>query len=108
LSQSTDQIQKDTIFQYALKVRGIPLKWTTHITDWEYNKYFVDYQSKGPYKIWHHTHEFIAYKGGTLMLDDVKYKVPLGFIGELLLTPFIKMDVNKIFNYRKKIIDEIL
>jgi uncharacterized protein len=108
LSQSTPEIQKDTLFEYALKVRGIPLRWTTHITDWEKNKNFVDYQSKGPYKIWHHTHEFIAYKNGTLMLDDVKYKAPLGLFGELILTPFINMDVNKIFNHRKKIIDEIL
>jgi uncharacterized protein (TIGR01777 family) len=108
LEQSTPSIQKGTVFKYQLKLHGLPIKWTTIISDWEKNKKFVDYQSSGPYKVWHHTHEFISYKGGTLMLDDVKYQVPMGFAGQMAGLPFVKHDVKKIFNFRKEVIGKLL
>ena len=58
---------------------GIPMKWTTEITQVEYQKYFVDEQRVGPYAIWHHEHFFEETKDGVLMKDHIHYKLPLGF-----------------------------
>jgi uncharacterized protein (TIGR01777 family) len=100
--QSTPQIQDGTIFKYKLKVHGLPVSWKTHITNWKVNEQFTDYQEKGPYQVWDHTHKFIPCHGGTLMIDDVLYRLPMGFLGELGGLWLVKKDVPSIFEYRAK------
>ncbi len=85
------------LIEYRLKVRGIPMKWTSRIAQWEHNVQFVDEQIKGPYRRWHHTHTFEAADGGTLARDIVEYAVPGGAIAH---TFFVKRDVKSIFAYR--------
>lgn len=98
--QSTDKINQDTIFKYKLKVHGFPVRWKTNIINWKTNELFTDYQVKGPYKVWYHTHYFYPYKNGTLMVDDVFYKLPLRFLGDLFGVWLVKKDVPDIFKYR--------
>lgn len=104
-SMSTDQIQEGTLIDYRLKIHGVPAKWRARIEDWQPPKRFVDLQIKGPYSLWHHTHEFEKLGDGTLMTDRVRYRLPLGRIGWLGGGAFVARDVRKIFNYRKEIID---
>lgn len=107
LNKSTTTIQEGTIINYRLKIHGVPIRWKTLIESWEPGRKFVDRQLKGPYKLWHHTHEFEDFAGGTLMRDRVIYKVPLGRVGEMIAGPFVRSDVAKIFSYRKKIIAKL-
>jgi uncharacterized protein (TIGR01777 family) len=107
LKKSTDTIDAGTLIDYRLKLHGFTMKWRTLIESWEPGKKFVDRQIKGPYKLWHHTHEFEEIAGGTLMRDRVLYKLPLGRLGQLFSGPFVKADVAKIFSYRKKVIAQI-
>lgn len=44
------KIQKDTIIDYKLKLRGFPIRWQTLISDWNPPFSFVDESLKGPYK----------------------------------------------------------
>lgn len=101
---STPQVQKNTIIDYKLKIHGVPTRWKTEIIDWIPLRRFVDLQRKGPYSLWHHTHEFYPLKNGTLIQDRIKYKVPGHLAGLLATGSFIKNDVRKIFNYRSQII----
>ncbi len=107
LSKSTPNIQKGTIIQYKLKIHHIPVKWITHITEFEKNKYFIDSQEKGPYKKWVHRHSFEEIKNGTLIHDQVDYIIPAGILGQMLLSRFIKNDIQCIFSYRKEVIERI-
>ncbi|MBL7665208.1 MAG: TIGR01777 family oxidoreductase [Bacteriovoracaceae bacterium] len=107
LKKSTPDMQKGTLIDYRLNLYGIPLKWRTLIESWQVNKQFTDEQLKGPYKKWHHTHEFIEFAGGTLMRDRVHYKMPFGLLGEAITGPLVKSDVNKIFSYRRRVIAKI-
>jgi uncharacterized protein (TIGR01777 family) len=104
LGKSTDQIQESTLIDYKLSLYGIPLSWRTKIEVWDENKQFVDMQLKGPYKKWHHTHDFIPYAGGTLLRDTVLFKLPMGFLGEVFSGPKVQSDVTKIFAFRRQII----
>jgi uncharacterized protein len=63
---------------------------------------------KGPYTHWHHTHEFEEKNGGTLIKDRIFYKVPFGLPEDLVAGKLIKKDLEKIFNYRHKIIHNLL
>jgi ligand-binding SRPBCC domain-containing protein len=67
---------------------------------------FIDEQLSGPYKKWVHTHDFLPIKEGVLIRDQIIYKIPMGLAGNFFGHPFIKKDLQKIFNYRKKIISE--
>lgn len=107
INQSTEKLQAGTLIDYKLKVHGIPMKWKTRINSFNENESFVDDQLKGPYTKWLHRHSFTSVKGGTLICDDVAYKVPLGLLGDITAGWFIKMDIKKIFNYRNKVVKEI-
>ena len=100
------------IIQYIVTpVFGIPMKWVTEITHVVDNQYFVDEQRFGPYTMWHHKHSLREVEGGVEMIDVVHYKIPLGFIGDIMNQVYIKSQLKKIFNYRfnslNKIIGEI-
>lgn len=107
-SQSTPEIQEGTVFTYKLQLNKIPFSWTTHIENWDAPNIFTDYQQKGPYQVWYHTHSFYELDQGTLMIDNVKYRLPLGFIGDLFGLAFVKNNIKDIFNYRFKVIEDIL
>lgn len=95
------------IIRYIVKpVLGIPLKWCTEITHVSENHYFVDEQRFGPYAFWHHQHRFTATDEGVLMEDILHYKVPFGFIGDMVNAVFVRNEVNNIFKYRKKVLEE--
>jgi uncharacterized protein (TIGR01777 family) len=101
---STPQIEKGTLIDYKLKIHGVPVGWRTLIEDWVPNEKFIDTQLKGPYKVWHHTHSFEDFAGGTLISDYVRFKLPFGYFGWLLGGIFVRADVQKIFAYRREII----
>jgi len=106
LKKSTEKITKGTLIDYKLKLYGFPFKWKTKISELKLNDMFIDEQLKGPYSKWTHTHTFREQDNGTLIIDYVQYKIPLGFIGNATLGRFIKKDINKIFAYRNNYIKE--
>jgi uncharacterized protein (TIGR01777 family) len=100
VKMSTSEMGTNTLIDYTLKVRGLPMKWRTQILDWEPPRRFTDTQLKGPYSRWHHTHTFESLAGGTLMKDTVHYQLPLGFLGRAFGVSMVRKDVGKIFEYR--------
>lgn len=94
------------LIDYRISLRGLPMKWQTEILDWVPNERFSDRQIKGPYRLWHHTHEFQSAKGGTQMNDRVEYIVPGGVL-EPLIFPFVRRDVERIFDFRTEVIRSI-
>lgn len=86
---------------------GIPLYWMTEITHVEYKKYFVDEQRYGPYSMWHHQHHFKVIDGGVEMTDIVHYKLPLWFLGDMANGLFVKKQLQQIFDYRFKKVEEL-
>ncbi len=104
LRKSTEKIQPGTLIDYKLKLYGVPFAWTTRIASWEPPRSFSDSQEKGPYSLWHHTHEFSPMGTGVLMTDRVRYKLPLGFLGKCVGSKFVKNDIDKIFSFRRNTI----
>jgi uncharacterized protein (TIGR01777 family) len=104
---STQEMGTGTLIDYRLKIHGLPIRWQSRIEDWEPGKKFVDTQIKGPYKKWHHTHSFEEVAGGTLVRDEVIYRLPAGKVGSLFGSRFVKGDIEKIFSYRRTKIAEV-
>lgn len=86
---------------------GIPMKWKTRITSVAYHKHFTDFQEKGPYKLWNHHHEFIPNENGILVKDRVDYELPFGSLGTIAHALLVKNKLNKIFDYRFKVLEKM-
>jgi ligand-binding SRPBCC domain-containing protein len=87
-----------TRIEYRLRLRGLPLHWTSEITAWEPPRRFVDEQISGPYRLWEHEHCFESTGGGTTANDRVRYAVPGGIIVHRLL---VAPELKRIFDYRR-------
>ena len=95
------------IIEYTVKpILGIPLYWMTEITHVTALQYFIDEQRFGPYSLWHHQHHFKTIDGGVEMTDIVHYKVPFWFLGDIANFIMVKSQLNKIFQYRFKAVEE--
>ena len=92
------------LIDYRIRLRGIPLRWRTEITDWNPPHGFVDQQLRGPYRQWHHTHEFVSKDGGTVCTDRVRYRV---YGGALIQRLFVRADVDRIFRHRTEKMAEL-
>ena len=91
------------LIEYRLKLRGVRLGWRTRIAVWDPPRRFVDVQISGPYRLWHHTHDFEPDgAGGTLMRDTVRYAIPFGPLGRLAHGLVVRRDLDAIFGFRRE------
>ncbi|MBS3944721.1 MAG: SRPBCC family protein [Melioribacter sp.] len=96
------------IIAYIVKpVLNIPMRWVTEITHVKEKEYFIDEQRFGPYKFWHHLHQFRIEGGKLIMVDNVNYALPFGIFGRIAHKLFVRNRIKEIFNYRKKVLDEL-
>ena len=97
------------IIEYLIKLPLLGNKnWLTEIKAVIEEKQFIDEQRIGPYKMWYHRHavEKIS-KEKTLMIDEIYYIPPFGFLGKIVNFFFIKRKLKQIFSYREKKMKEI-
>jgi len=102
------EVYEGMIIDYTVKpLLGIPLKWTTEICKVNKPFLFMDKQVKGPYSVWEHTHRFIEKDNGVLMQDEVKYQLPLGFIGTIVNNYIVRNKIRKIFKFREEALNRL-
>jgi ligand-binding SRPBCC domain-containing protein len=69
-------------------------------------------QGKGPFRSWHHRHEFAAQVrggvSGTLVRDVIEYEVGFGFLSTLANTLFISRQLRRTFAHRQRILSSAL
>ena len=87
-------------------------QWIALITEFESNHHFADVQKQGPFKSWHHRHEFAAETrdglAGTVVRDIIDYEVGFGFAGELADKLFIRRTFQRMFAHRQRTLEELL
>jgi len=76
------------------------------------NEFFADVQTKGPFRTWHHRHEFVAEDrggvSGTRLRDRIEYEVgfePMGRVANALL---IAPQMRRTFVYRQRAVERFL
>jgi ligand-binding SRPBCC domain-containing protein len=94
--------------QYSLVLHRFPIRWITEIDIWEPPHRFVDFQVRGPYRIWEHTHVFEPVERGTRLIDRVRYAIPYGPLGMLAHVAFVRRDLRRIFDYRRDAVAALL
>ncbi|MBS3992895.1 MAG: SRPBCC family protein [Bacteroidetes bacterium] len=108
IGKRPDKMFPGQLIQYTVSpILGLKLNWLTEITQVKEHQYFIDEQRFGPYKLWHHQHRFKETEQGIEMIDIVEYALPFGFLGRILHKIFIRKQIEEIFIYRKKVIEEL-
>jgi ligand-binding SRPBCC domain-containing protein len=108
LSPEPIEMGVGTLIEYRLHVHGLPLRWVSRIDEWEQGSGFVDRQLRGPYRLWHHRHEFAAAGDGTVVRDHVSYALPLGMLGEVAHRALVRRDLTRIFGFRQAAVTRLL
>lgn len=101
------EMRAGTLIEYRLRLYGVPVHWRTRIETFEPERSFTDIQLSGPYRRWHHRHEFVDVPGGTEMTDSVDYELPFAALGSLARVLFVERSLERIFDYRERVIGEI-
>lgn len=79
----------------------ISTHWKIRIDKMERPNILVDMAVQSPFKSWRHQHVFTQ-KGSVCELKDIiEYEIGYGFLGKLI-APFIKSEINSMFDYRHK------
>jgi ligand-binding SRPBCC domain-containing protein len=92
-----------------LPIRG---KWIAEILEYEPLRYFLDRQRSGPMKRWEHRHSFRAESrdgiAGTVVRDEVDYKLPFGPVGHATDALLIQRMMQRTFSSRQKELERLL
>jgi ligand-binding SRPBCC domain-containing protein len=90
----------------------IRARWIARITEFEWNHYFADVQDKGPFKNWHHRHEFVdetrGNVDGTLVRDVIDYEVGFGIVGSIGNALFLRRQMENTFAQRPETLPQLL
>lgn len=88
------------------------VKWRARIVDFEWDRYFIDTQLKGPMEFWTHLHGFERSERdgveGTLVRDDIEYGPGFGLLGGLADAVAIRHSLRATFEYRKQAVEKLL
>lgn len=108
LSPGPVEMRRGALIDYRLRLRGVPMRWRTEITSWDPPLRFSDIQVRGPYAEWIHTHTFEEENGGTLVRDEVRYRLWGPAFATALINRFlVAPDTKRIFEFRHKALEEI-
>lgn len=91
---------------WSAKHFGIYQILTSKITAFDRPNYFVDEMTKGAFKSFKHKHHFETIDGKTIMTDVFDYQSPLGILGRLADTLFLKKYMTRLLNKRNGVIKE--
>lgn len=85
---------------------GIYQKLTSKMVAIEFPHFFVDEMTKGIFKSFTHRHEFIQHGNVTTMKDIFRYRAPLGPIGNIADTLFLKAYMTRFLIKRNLVIKQ--
>lgn len=96
----------DETVTYRGKHLGVWQHLTSKITEFDRPHFFVDEMEKGAFESLRHEHYFIETEEGTVMKDVFTFQSPLGILGTLANSLFLKSYMTNFLKNRNKIIKE--
>lgn len=95
-----------TGIEYRIRLALVPVRWVARIRSWDPPRGFVDVQERGPYRVWEHAHRFALDGDAVVMIDEVRYALPLGPVGRVLHRLAVGPLLRRIFDYRAERVRE--
>ena len=87
-------------------------RWIARITQFEWNHHFADVQDRGPFRSFHHRHEFSAGEKdgvrGTIVRDRIEYDIGFGPAGRIAEALFVGPQMARTFRHRQQALAALL
>lgn len=84
-----------------VKLGPFPVRWVARHRDYVEGRRFVDEQIEGPFRRWIHAHRFLpAEDGGSVVEDDVEFRLPAAPLSHLLLEGAVRRRLARDFRWR--------
>ena len=100
--RADDNLREGAQRIFRFPMGPVKMSWVAQHTGYNPPHSFEDVMLKGPFKSWHHTHNFENTSDGKVMIHDkVKYKLPMGFLGKLVAGRMIKKRLKRMFTARE-------
>ncbi|MFI1745923.1 SRPBCC family protein [Thalassobellus sediminis] len=91
---------------WEAKHLGFVQHLTSKITEFDEPNYFVDEMVMGAFKSFRHEHHFEETNAGTEMIDVFYFESPLGILGKIANTLFLKRYMTNLLKTRNKFLKE--
>ncbi|HSH17002.1 MAG TPA: TIGR01777 family oxidoreductase [Verrucomicrobiae bacterium] len=102
--QEPDSIVDGARAIIQMKAGPLWVKWVAEHKDCRPGIGFTDVQVKGPFAHWEHVHTFRpAGAGACELVDEVHYRLPLGFAGQMFGGAAVRKKLERMFRYRHAI-----
>lgn len=100
--RADDNLEEGSQRIFRFPMGPIKMSWVAQHTAYNPPHSFEDIMLKGPFKSWHHTHKFEKTTDGKVLIHDkVNYKLPLGFLGNIVAGKMIKKRLTRMFTARE-------
>jgi hypothetical protein len=84
-------------------IAAVPVRWVAEHTQYDPPYRFADRQVSGPFQSWDHDHEFVEAGQFSLLRDSIRYRLPMGGLGQLLGGGMALRKLEAMFAYRHRI-----
>jgi hypothetical protein len=81
----------------------VPAKWVAEHTAYDPPKMFEDVQISGPFKSWRHRHIVESHPDGAVLIDEIEFEPPMGFLGTMVAPVLILPKIEKMFDFRHEV-----
>lgn len=99
--ESANSLKPGSRVVLAGRVGPFPIRWVAEHTVYEPPHAFVDVQRSGPFAFWEHHHQFLDDgAGGTILRDEVEYRLPFGIVGQWLGGAMVRWQLERMFDFR--------
>ena len=96
----------------ALPFLPLRIQSEAKIVGFGLNQFFSDVQTKGPFRSWHHRHEFVAESrggiSGTRIRDRMEYEIGFEPLGRIVNALFVAPQMRRTFAYRQGAVERLL
>ncbi len=96
----------------ALPFLPMRIRSEAQIVGFGLNEFFADIQTKGPFRSWHHRHEFVAENRGgipgTRIRDRMEYEIGFEPLGRIINALFVAPQMRRTFAYRQRAVERLI
>lgn len=88
----------------AVETRQGPfrIRWRALHQDFVEGKQFWDIQTKGPFAMWRHLHQFETHEEESILRDRIEYSLRGGPLGSLLAGGRVRRELERLFRFRHR------
>lgn len=96
-----ERLEEGAEARFRVRAGGVWVEWVAQHRGVVAGKGFEDVQVRGPFAAWRHLHKMEAVEGGgSRLVDDVAYALPLGRLGALVAGRWVAGAIARMFRYR--------